>query len=275
MTLGQRIQELRKALGLSQEGLGEKLNVSRQAISKWEADGAVPEVDKLIALSRLFRISLNDLLQVDCPASTPEDSEAAAEELDALIQKARRKRRFSRLAGALCAISFVLGIAALMLLVVRQSAQLGKARDDLTAQELRISRLEAQAAALAEAAARPGLDPAAPLVADFSLGLESSMHSGPSVSGVRVNVSLLPAQSVADMAAAFQVTGPGLEAFTQNAQRQPGATEYQAELLLPDGGGGVTISVVFDDGSAQYTCPLVSDLYVSDTGSSYTPLWSK
>ena len=54
MTLGQRIQEHRTRLGLSQEGLGEKLGVSRQAVSRWEADGAVPDTDKLIALSKLF-----------------------------------------------------------------------------------------------------------------------------------------------------------------------------------------------------------------------------
>ena len=62
MTLGQRIQELRKQHNLSQEALGEKLGVSRQAISRWEMDGAVPEVDKLIAMSKLFGISLDELL---------------------------------------------------------------------------------------------------------------------------------------------------------------------------------------------------------------------
>ena len=62
MTLGQRIQELRKQHNLSQEALGEKLGVSRQAISRWEMDGAVPEVDKLIAMSKLFDISLDELL---------------------------------------------------------------------------------------------------------------------------------------------------------------------------------------------------------------------
>ena len=41
-TLGRRIQEGRKSAGLSQEALGERLGVSRQAVSKWEADGAVP-----------------------------------------------------------------------------------------------------------------------------------------------------------------------------------------------------------------------------------------
>ena len=67
MTLGQRIQDLRKQHNLSQEALGEKLGVSRQAISRWEMDGAVPEVDKLIAMGRLFGVSLNDLLQVEGP----------------------------------------------------------------------------------------------------------------------------------------------------------------------------------------------------------------
>ena len=67
MTLGQRIQDHRTRLGLSQEGLGDKLGVSRQAVSKWEADGAVPDTNKLIALSKLFGISLNELLQVDGP----------------------------------------------------------------------------------------------------------------------------------------------------------------------------------------------------------------
>lgn len=67
MTLGQRIQALRKEHDLSQEGLGEKLGVSRQAISRWEMDGAVPEVDKLIAMSKLFQIPLGQLLGVEEP----------------------------------------------------------------------------------------------------------------------------------------------------------------------------------------------------------------
>ena len=65
MTLGQRIQEHRLRLGLSQAGLGEKLGVSRQAVSRWEADGAVLDTDKLIALSKLFGLTLNELLQVE------------------------------------------------------------------------------------------------------------------------------------------------------------------------------------------------------------------
>lgn len=65
MTIGQRIAEERKKLGLSQEALGEKLGVSRQAISKWESDASVPEIDKLIILSKLFGVSVGWLLGVE------------------------------------------------------------------------------------------------------------------------------------------------------------------------------------------------------------------
>ena len=68
MTLGQRIQELRKGLGLSQEELGERMGGSRQAISKWEGDQTIPELDKLIALSKLFGLTLGQLLGVEQPA---------------------------------------------------------------------------------------------------------------------------------------------------------------------------------------------------------------
>ena len=62
MTIGQRVGQKRKELGLSQEALGEQLGVSRQSIYKWESDAAVPEIDKLIALSRLFGVSVGWLL---------------------------------------------------------------------------------------------------------------------------------------------------------------------------------------------------------------------
>ena len=52
MTVGQRIAQKRKEKGLSQEALGERLGVSRQAIYKWESDAALPEIEKLVKLSR-------------------------------------------------------------------------------------------------------------------------------------------------------------------------------------------------------------------------------
>lgn len=58
----------RKAAGLSQEALGERLGVSRQAVSKWEADAAVPELENLIAMSRIFGVTIGALLGVEPPA---------------------------------------------------------------------------------------------------------------------------------------------------------------------------------------------------------------
>ena len=65
MTTGQRIAAKRKELGLSQEALGEKLGVSRQSIYKWESDTSLPEIEKLISLSRLFSVSIGWLLGVE------------------------------------------------------------------------------------------------------------------------------------------------------------------------------------------------------------------
>jgi len=61
MTIGEKICELRKANGLSQSELAEKLEVSRQSISKWETDSAVPELDKLMRLCDIFDVSLDEL----------------------------------------------------------------------------------------------------------------------------------------------------------------------------------------------------------------------
>lgn len=62
MNLADKILENRKKLGLSQEELSEKLGVSRQSISKWESGQAKPEVDKLVQMSQLFGISLDELI---------------------------------------------------------------------------------------------------------------------------------------------------------------------------------------------------------------------
>jgi len=65
MNIGLKIQELRTKHGLSQELLAEKLGVSRQSVSKWELDQAMPDVEKVIGMSRLFRVTTDDILLVD------------------------------------------------------------------------------------------------------------------------------------------------------------------------------------------------------------------
>lgn len=62
MTLGQKLKEIRKRFGLSQEQLAETMNVSRQAITKWENDGGIPDVSNLQELSKVFGITIDYLL---------------------------------------------------------------------------------------------------------------------------------------------------------------------------------------------------------------------
>ncbi|MCR1899691.1 helix-turn-helix domain-containing protein [Irregularibacter muris] len=63
MNFSERLRLLRKEKGLSQEKLAELLNVSRQSVSKWESGQSYPEIDKLITLSDLFKITLDDLIK--------------------------------------------------------------------------------------------------------------------------------------------------------------------------------------------------------------------
>ena len=62
MKLGQKLKEIRKRFGLSQEKLAEIMNVSRQAITKWENDGGLPDVTNLQELSKVFGITVDYLL---------------------------------------------------------------------------------------------------------------------------------------------------------------------------------------------------------------------
>ena len=57
-----RLYELRKKQGLSQEELAEKLGVSRQAVSKWERSEASPDTDNLIALAKIYGLTLDQLI---------------------------------------------------------------------------------------------------------------------------------------------------------------------------------------------------------------------
>ena len=65
MTLGDRIAQKRKEQSMSQEALGAELGVSRQSIYKWENNVSVPEIEKLIAMSRLFHVTVGWLLGVE------------------------------------------------------------------------------------------------------------------------------------------------------------------------------------------------------------------
>lgn len=63
MSMGSILKSHRRRHGISQLQLADKLHISRQSISSWENDRAYPSLDNLIALSELYRISIDDLLK--------------------------------------------------------------------------------------------------------------------------------------------------------------------------------------------------------------------
>ena len=99
MTTGQRIAAKRKEQGLSQEALGERLGVSRQSIYKWESDASLPEIEKLVALSRLFEVPVGWLLGVEeaRDAAFSEEQMKLVEELLRRGQEEGEERRQARL----------------------------------------------------------------------------------------------------------------------------------------------------------------------------------
>ena len=62
MTIAEKIKSLRKDNSMTQEDLAEKLNVSRQTISKWETSVTIPDADNILAISKLFNITTDELL---------------------------------------------------------------------------------------------------------------------------------------------------------------------------------------------------------------------
>lgn len=105
MTLGQNIQTARKAKGISQETLAEKIGVSRQALGKWEKDTALPGVDNLQALAKELGVSVDALLGSAAPdtAAPAVTLNALRDLLDARDAEARRRRRGAWLAAAAAA----------------------------------------------------------------------------------------------------------------------------------------------------------------------------
>lgn len=109
-TLGQRIAARRGELGLSQTALGEQLGVSRQSVFKWESDAAIPEIDKLISLSRLFSVSVGWLLGVEedpAPRQSAQDfTEREKKLLEQMLNQKPVQPRWQKwltIAAAVCA----------------------------------------------------------------------------------------------------------------------------------------------------------------------------
>ena len=97
MKLNDKILSCRKKAGMSQEALAEKLGVSRQAISKWELGTALPELDNLLAISKLFGVTTDWLLNDD-PEETPTSEEPPKESIEKANDPVEEALKSSRMA---------------------------------------------------------------------------------------------------------------------------------------------------------------------------------
>ena len=84
MNLGEKIYHLRIENNMSQGDLAEALQVSRQSVSKWETNTSVPELDKLVKMSEVFNISLDELVR----GAEAEEEKSKAQSSEVIIQKA-------------------------------------------------------------------------------------------------------------------------------------------------------------------------------------------
>ena len=91
MTFGEKLYQLRKERGMSQEALAQELGVSRQAISRWELGEVAPDTGNVLAVSRLFGVSTDYLLRDECEreADTPavQGAERSLQERQAAVGK--------------------------------------------------------------------------------------------------------------------------------------------------------------------------------------------
>lgn len=263
MTIGQRIAQKRKELGLSQEALGAELGVSRQSIYKWESDAALPEIDKLIALSRRFAVSVGWLLGVEEspvpesgehaePTPSGELNETQLKMVEEIVERyaaaqpkppAPRRRKLLALAAAAGALCLVLVLSNLFRQLERMDQQYGSLQNDLSRVESSVNRQVGSISGRVEEILKAQND----LTADYSAQLTARDLRENTVT---FSLSAVPKTYAEGMEAVF------LADWGQGPQEFPAALEAgqtftaQVTTALTD---SISLSVVFlpPDGTRQ------------------------
>ena len=117
MTIADRIQSLRKSKGMSQEELADVAGVSRQAVSKWESEQSVPDIDKIVILSEIFGVTTDYILKGIEPIET-NDHKTMADVIDQrVLTEKNSKRAKSVLKWVLIVLGGLLLIDAISMLI--------------------------------------------------------------------------------------------------------------------------------------------------------------
>ena len=102
MTLGEKIYKLRTKRSMTQEQLAEKIGVSRQSVSKWETDSAIPDIEKLKLLAEIFEVSITELLGMECEEDTKRKDEK--ERIEHCQKEIKRWKRYAIVSIAICTL---------------------------------------------------------------------------------------------------------------------------------------------------------------------------
>ena len=253
--LAEKIQQLRKQIGLSQEELAEKLNVSRQAVSKWESGACVPEVEKLIELSRLFGVSLDELLQLKSGEEGTEEDERWPDEFSEKQINAindvvayhvgekdkKKKRKYFYLAGGAAAF-FLICCVVLATRVTALNRQLGEIKNQMSGIESRIDgTLGSIRTQIEESLASQNS-----LVAAYEGRIAAA---DPVKRQMTLSLSVTPKEYTEGMKTYFSLSGEGFPAQKKEASIQPDNSFFaEATLPLSD---SVQVAVIFERGDKQ------------------------
>lgn len=117
MTIADRIQTLRKSKGMSQEELADAAGVSRQAVSKWESEQSIPDLDKVVILSEIFEVTTDYLLKGIEPVEE-KDHKTMADVVDQkILTEKNGKRAKTALKWFLIGFGVLLGIDFISMLI--------------------------------------------------------------------------------------------------------------------------------------------------------------
>ena len=128
MTLGEKLTQARKAVGLTQADVAARLNVSRQAVSRWESGQSKPSTERLLALGELYGVSIDQLLNtgnVEVPDAETVSALPEVEPREPVIPEKRRTQTWLKYAAAvLCGVVLTLFVVWLF----SKSGPIGKLR---------------------------------------------------------------------------------------------------------------------------------------------------
>lgn len=248
-TLGQRIAERRKLLALSQEAFGDKMGVSRQAISKWEADAATPEIEKLIAMSKLFDVSVGWLLGTEEDPSPKAESFSEAQ-IRAIEQIAHQYRSepTPQSRRSWHTIACVIGVVLSLILSITALVKLEETAQNSAYQTSyinnSIANLQHQISALRNP---PEVESTgAELLMDWQIGIEAKAD----LSGAYITFTGVPINTQTDDQAYISIRRDGQEVTTALCSRDGSGYTATVELPIADN-YACYFMVVHADGTSE------------------------